>query len=398
MATIRQNRHLAAPFSRYCQSISIILLSISCSSVDKQIEEMGHIVIQVEQADVLPVATLENIDGAQYQVSELYGDSVLFLVSGERPNEISVFNIQDNRLRRITVKNVKLKDRISGLSVRNTCDILFCQHDPPQIFETDSAGNITHTWGNKDLRVEKRQDMQIQGNDFSFYTFLSSFSPKIADDTLYIGIDAYGRYSNDSRINRIGVYDLNRGTWIKFICNDREIGFKREKRKSFSYDLEQPYICLADDILVISYPMRHNGYVFDIKNNFSYCGSFDASSSIHASFPNPKKNRFWDSCQKTWDFRRTTPYYGPIMFHKGTGLYSRLVYHAQQLYNDSGEFDSQRTISLVVFDSELNTVAEYQFEKGMVGVNSCWPTRTGILFSPSLINGGDINLFKFDFQ
>ncbi len=341
------------------------------------------------------VVKTDSIGQDYYHSTFLYADSLFYGISIDHPNIIEILNIGKRNLEsRIFIDSALIQGGASGLSVISKDSICLGQNNPTGFVLLDSTGNITNRMCGKNTSIHYFKGHRYRNEDFMLCSFLAAFKPVVSDDgTIYDGIDPYGLYSKMRKLNRVGVFSLKTDKWNAFFCNKEEFG-SMKRGYGFPYDLEQPYVCLSDSLVIVSFPMEHNVGVYD-KTTLSYKGQYRIKTGVETLFPKPKKMVAWDSCQKSWDFRQSTPFYGPIMSHKKSKAYSRIVYHETELFDDEGNpcADADRDVSVIVFDENFCVVTEVILPKGTVCFNGYWALSDGILLTNRLC-GRDSIVFK----
>lgn len=379
--------------------MSMLCLAICCVSCARVVESSGTgYVLNISDSEFALsddiVVKTDCFGQEHYHSTALYADSLLYGTSIEHPDIIEVLNISNGELeKRIFIASNIVQSSSFALSVISRDSICLSRSDPAEFIILDSVGNVNTRMSGKNTGIHYFKRHKYRNDDFILCSFLAAFRPVVSKGILYEGIDPYGLYSKDRKLNRIGAFSLNEDKWISFFCNGKETDdIKRDY--GFPYDLEQPYICLSDSAIVVSFPMSHSINVYD-KNTFAFRGRYLIRTSPQTLFPKPKKMLVWDSCQKSWDFRRATPFYGPIMYHKKSGVYSRIVYHEAELFDDEGNptDDASREVSIITFDENFQVVNELMLPKGSVCFNGYWALKDGLLLTDKLC-GRDSMVFK----
>lgn len=328
---------------------------------------------------------INNSNESYYHSTSLYRDSLLYCMNLDYPNIIDIIDITLKNKETLNISDTTMfKNGLFNFNVISQDSILFYLCNPPKFILIDSTGSIKRQMQGENTRINYYKGHKYHQDDFLLYSFLSAFKPVYSDNLLYIGVDPFGLYSKNRNLKRIGVFDISENKWSSFFSNSIENGVKR-KGYGFPYDIDHPYICISEQGIVVSYPMMHSVCVYD-KQSLRLIKKSDIQSSENIVFPDPKKLNFWDSCQKTWDFRRTTPFYGPIFYHDKIGLYSRVVYHEMELFDDYGiaNTDKNRRVSIVFFDKCFKVIKEVFLPEGSICFNGCWGIKDGLLLTNNL--------------
>lgn len=321
-----------------------------------------------------------------YHNTTLYLGRYLFGVNQNKPNIIDIYDITEEKfVDEIVVNENLINDRISGIYVQSLDSIYFCQNSPNAIYLIDSHGVVIDSWDKDDLLIKVKDHDVLSKYKNNFVTFLHQFNPIVHDNRyLYIGIDPQSMYKAIPKLERVGIYDLKNRRWSNFISRYSDLD-SNVKGLEYTYDLEQPYILKSDKYIIISYPMEHYIFVYDLQTN-EYIKKVPAYSRDVRSFPYPQKPQLMESCQKSWNFRIQTPFYGNLYYHKDSKLYSRVVYHPQGLIDEQGYINNgtNRSASVVILDENLHIVGEVKFDNGSLGVNTYLPTNSGLLIAEQL--------------
>ena len=151
------------------------------------------------------------------------------------------------------------------------------------------------------MAIRIHNDDILSKYDVNFITFLGQFSPVVYNNYLIIGLDPAGVYKINKKTKRVGVYNLSNRKWLTFLSNANDVESNISNR-GYTYDLEQPYILLGQNCLVISYPMDHYVYVYSLEN-YQLIKKIPCFSRFSPDLPYPLPLDEINSCQKGWNFR-----------------------------------------------------------------------------------------------
>ena len=317
----------------------------------------------------------------------LFKDKYLYGVNNSCLNVIDVYDIQNQSyIQDITIDRKNLEDRISGLYVYSPDSIYFCQVNPNNIYLTDRKGTIINHWTHDDLKIKISDDELLSKYDITFTSFLGQSCPLVLGNQIIIGLDPSGMYKINGNLKRIGIYNMDQRQWVKFLSKASDVE-SNIKGLGYPYDLEQPYIADGDGCIIISYPMDHYIYIYS-KDTYEFISKIPCFSRYVNEFPYPLPPDQINSCQKNWNFRIQTPFYGAVNYHQNKGIYTRIVYHPQSLIGEDGNINdgTGRTSSVIIMDNKFQIIGETLFEDGQIGVYSYLPMTTGLLVSPQLNN------------
>ena len=377
----------------------IIIYSIYCCACNRHIErkihspEIDYEVIDSMSAiisdDTLSINVPEG-KFSMYHSTFLYDDMYLYGVNSKRHNVIDIYNIKTcSFCKEITIDDKFLQDRISGIYVNSPDSIFFCQSNPNNVYLIDGDGKLLNHWTEDDLAIRIHNDDILSKYDVNFITFLGQFSPVVYNNYLIIGLDPAGVYKINKKTKRVGVYNLSNRKWLTFLSNANDVESNISNR-GYTYDLEQPYILLGQNCLVISYPMDHYVYVYSLEN-YQLIKKIPCFSRFSPDLPYPLPLDEINSCQKGWNFRIQTPFYGAVNYHKDIKLYSRIFYHPQNLIDEYGYINDgrNRMASIIIMDDKFRMIGETVFTDGQIGVYSYLNTKKGYIVSPQLNNEND---------
>lgn len=362
-------------------TISVSIVSCIKTGVNIPIPDLDYTTSMIAFRNEVEDLKLPKNNFSSYHSKYILDGRYLYGVNMKSPNIIDVYDLNgEEESVSIVVDKSLLHDRISGIYVNTKDSIYFCQSDPNIIYLINSFGEVIDIWNEVDLKIRPTDHSVLSKYPITFPTFLGQCSPIVIDDLMFIAIDPAGIYQGKKMVNRVGIYDLSKRSWVSFISEqpNQRIGH------SYPYDLEQPYITEGDDCILVSYPMDHYVQIFSIDNtNIVNKYPFYSQNAIDLSYP--LKDRFMNSCQKNWNYRIQTPFYGPLYYHEELGVYSRVFYHSQELiYNKQINDGTTRKTSIVIMDNDFNMIGESVFDNGQIGVYSCLPLPDGYVVSPQL--------------
>jgi hypothetical protein len=157
-----------------------------------------------------------------------------------------------------------------------------------------------------------------------------------------------------------------------------------------------PFMAIVDEHLFLSYPFDHQVYKYDLATKELTMTGCMSSVNIKR-LPDPLKKSY--STQESINFQLSSPHYGQINFHEDLNLFTRLVFHENELHDSDGNINLStctRMYSLLVFDIDLNLINEVE-----LGSQDLWnkalAVSSGFLLSGKCdTNNGD-DFFKYNY-
>lgn len=363
----------------------LVLTLCSCKNRENKfitapIQENIHYTTEILPTDSIIIKVPEN-KFAVYHTKAIYKDQFFFGVHLNQRNIIDIYDIDSAKFyKSIEVDNDALSDRISGLYVQSMDSIYFYQNTPRTVFLIDSTGHILQKWTEERLKISLNDHPELSTFPINLIT-LPIYSPLITGNKMYLTLDPGGAYKLYPQVERVGVYDLKECKWIGFFSKYEDVEYNK-KGYSYTYDLEQPYLTQGSNSIIVSYPMDHYVYVFDPNTN-ELVKKVPVYSKYATDLPVPLKDKDIDNCQKNWNFRVQTPFYGPLYYHEKEQKYTRVIHHAQPLIDGNGMINNgqERLASIIILDHDLNIIGESLFENGDLGVYAYLPLSDGLYIS-----------------
>jgi len=332
---------------------------------------------KVEKHTYIPIP---NNKYSFYHTTAIYNDSLFLGVNLNRRNVIDVYDIINQKFcHEIVVNSPYLFDRITGIQVHNLDSIYFCQGSPASIFLANNKGQVLNIWDKKELKVIDPYYINLQNVTLNFSTFLAMHTPVLFEGNMYIPFDPSQKYKLGKNMERVGCYNLRKNQWNFFFANTKDLNVDIINR-SYPLDLEQPYILKKDSIIIVTYPMdmtiyNYNATTGELISQKEYL-------SIYADkIAKPQRHSKLNNCQKIWNFRVQTAFFGPLYYHPKIKKFTRIFHHSQSLVNSKGNINdgTERCSSIQIFDENLNIVGETLYSNGALGVNSYLPLSDGLL-------------------
>jgi hypothetical protein len=169
---------------------------------------------------------------------------------------------------------------------------------------------------------------------------------------------------------------------FKFLEPDKSV-YRFIKNSAFPEDLSYPYLERSDSFILVSYPMDHYVYKYELES-FAFLGSEPFCPQNHIQFPDPLSRNDFEDRNLKWKYRISTPFYEPVRYHSRAGLYSRILHYPLQIENKNltYEMDQRRLSSIIVYDLDFKFIDEIKIDSGQIGIYQSISTPDGYLFGP----------------
>jgi len=361
-------------FTRRWLGVTVIIMVIGCATNpggDCLEQGLSRSTYTVILADTLGL-TIPSYGLNNYKQRHLLQDSLLYLYDNRLPGKVDVFNIRSESFsHRIELSTLGFASDLGNMFVKNKDSLFFLGDHSKKLYLFSGAGKYLRSWGLSGLSFTTADGFTT--NDFIFPTMLFDVGPFIGNDLqLYLTLAPVGIEDNNevARVSELqAIYDLKKEKYL-FAYAPYE-GFMREKGNMFyPYDVSFPYRLVLPDQILISYPLDHVVYHYDKKTGKLLKRTCFAVKEALA-FPSGLSQEQIDDRELSWNLRVTTPFYGPVFYHRALKLYSRIYYHEQELFDNEGYVNSgaDRIATLILMNQQGKKVNETTFRNGLLGVH-----------------------------
>lgn len=355
------------PFSKYLNLFKlfiILLVNFGCSEkrdflINKCLQpNTNNILIKNVSSNLIVNDTLPTF----YTQAKSFMDKYLIGRVGNK-NEIHIWNISNNKVEKVISIDKYLIPNFTNFYVHNL-DSIFITQDPYSISLINGKGSVVNKW--------KLNDIPINWS-------VSKTAPKVPlyyFDNVLGNIDFYDKKTGNLHLT-INPTDLfffdNRKDFKlnyvyniiskKYVCSFGEFPeayyFDKKQRSIYLDFLIPPFSVVVGDSTYLGYPISHEVSIFNNKTGRLINKKCISSINIK-TLPLPIKEYSDFEVQK--EFLITSPSYGSIKYHKKIELFSRVVMHSMPYKNKLGKTSkpSERKISVIIFDKNLNQLYEYK--------------------------------------
>ena len=320
-----------------------------------------------------------------YYFVQLLNDSLLYCRTFERPNEVHLYDIKNKIFLRkifldIGLKNIDLS-KIGSFAITKNQDIILNRNGIFYIF--NNFGKLKRAINCSDITYKdsvSNDNIPMTAVPFSIY-FASE--PVAIDSTkLLISFQTPESFNIKGHdYYRAGIVDLKTKRCIKYLAKPNDNVYALMKNSAYNPDLTMSYKLLKGDTLIISYPMDHYVYGYNIKSGKEIFKKLACSKNVKA-LPSPLPKSDYLDRKTKWDFRISTPFYEPLYYHSKLKMYTRIIHYPQAVTLADGKLNNgeKRTSSVIILDSSLNIVGETKFANSFLGIYKSFPTSDGLVF------------------
>lgn len=362
--------------------ICILLVVISCKKQENQMQRFAQTNLNLEFSlvDSLAIKTPDTVS-TNYGDSYIFKDSLFYGIGSN--NKIELFDLKnETHLKTIALDNNLLKGNIQNIIVRSRDSIIVFNSDPPKMFIVNEASEIIdeHNFGYLDLNID-RSDLPKNEPLYTLPFHYGYIKPSIVSNRLYLMIAPIGanEVPGFNNTQRIGIYDMDKRSWVKAIAPPKGLLKKLNGTLFFNYDLMMTYFTIANQKIYVNYPINHYSYIYNLDGKF--LDSLNTSSTIITKMPKGMTQKELNNRQKSWNFRITTPFYGPLMYHDKANVFSRIAYEAQNLYGKDAKLNSgaNRKSEITFYDTTFKQRKSISFTNSELGVGKNYPLSQSML-------------------
>jgi hypothetical protein len=324
---------------------------------------------------------------SDYQYFKLLADSLLLCKDGFKvSNKIDIFNIKTNKyLESVSWDKAILPDAGSFAFFRQDSSIYLNAVGSIKYFKLSFDGIIQKSWAMSDIMIDDNNNIN------AIYPSLFSYSEPIVldNDRLLVSFTMPEAFFFKDTLIDVAMISLSQNKILTKYRRQPNLIYAQMKNSAYPQDLSFAYKMLKGDTLILSYPMDHFIYAYDL-----YTGKFLFKKPIilnksKISLPHPLSKYAYGDRQDQWNFRITTPFYEPLNFHKNLNLYSRILHHPiskDQANNKKGPLN--RSLSLILLDKNLDVVGEEILNHEHIGIYRTIATPDGLISIPN--NNSDV--------
>tara|TARA_R110002033_G_scaffold5978_9_gene24441 strand:- start:9770 stop:10954 length:1185 start_codon:yes stop_codon:yes gene_type:complete len=366
--------------SRYFILFCVFIFGCSKNVNNNKIEELKtNNSFSLEMIDSLNIITPKSVP-TEYSDGYIFSDSLFYGIGFN--NKIEIFNLKTQKHKKtISLDRNFIRSDIQNIIVKNQDSILVFNSYPPKMFLLNNLGNIIkeYNFGNLLLNI-KRSDLPENEVLYNIPKYYGYIKPCFHKNKLYIPIAPIGaeEMSGFTKSERIGIYDFINEKWEKAIVPPKGI-LSKLNTEYYNYDLMHTYFTIANDKIFVNYPINDYSFIYNLSGKF--IDSVNTKSKIISEMPPPLNQKELFDRQKSWNFRITTPFYGPLFYHPKSEVFTRVAYEKQPLKTNNNKLNNGfgRSASLIVFDKNFTHKKEFIFRNATLGVGKNYPLRNGII-------------------
>lgn len=341
------------------------------ASQESEKEAADSYAFQLIKDSTIEIITPDSISN-EYSKATVLDDKYLYGVNRySNVNKINVFDIEKSVfINSISVPDFLFSSYGIGNLIVDSRDSIFIQLDPAmRTVLINSSGNIINSFKdnyNLDSLGSSLVGDKFHGYDFALFASYSQPCFNKEREELYVVFRILG--SNQvvglDPLPRIGVLDLKTKEWVRFIAPLEEDMSNFESYR-YDYEFSIPYLQVVDNKVFVSYPMNSFIYVYDALSCELLCVK-EVRPTQQEELTAPINPKYITDQQKLRNFRASTNFYGPLLYHQKLNLFTRIFYYTLPTFLDNGKLNDglARESVVLILDDTLATVGERYFEAG----------------------------------
>jgi len=335
----------------------------------------------------------------------LYKDSLLFTSSVTNKWSIDVFDLPNQTyLKRISLDPNFYKEDLESFSLYEDERILAIGSIPYiNLYEISAQGNPLKMIDFGKVSLFPSQVISIYSAINPSY--FSGAHPLIVDESRFVLSftipEAFEKYYPDvSKAAHTAIFNLQTKKLEHYFDTPENI-YTKVKNSAYPTDLAFAKKMLKGDTLVVSYPMDHFVYGYNV-NSSELLFKKPVSSKYIKKLPPPlRKSEYYDS-DFNRDYRVSAPFYEGLNFHSEMNLYTRVIHHNQIILMPDGTRTKgeNRSSSIIILDKNFEKVGETLIDKSQFGVFKNFPISNGFYVGPETVHhkSDDEFIIKYKYE
>jgi hypothetical protein len=333
---------------------SILLLLFSCQrSIDLNNSDC-QVELTIQQntkPDDLKIQSPDDFGGGII-ASFIFEDTLGYFLPSKPKDKVFVVDLKNGEF----VKEISLDPNFitypSGIQVISRDSIFISDFQFPVIFLINSQGEILDS---HNLYRENLWEMPKEGfaNFGLYFGFGSTFQFLPERNSFLIPLrqmDQWFFVEEKKNFPAIGEYSLDKKEFVNSFGKYEGI-YASDKNTLLPFYLSHPIVEVVEDMVVLSYPMDPDLYIFNLDGQFfeKKCGTIQ---DFQIGTPLEYNMDEFDS-EGIRDFNRSNSYFGNLFFVKDQQKFVRIF--SKCLKNATG-FCSSKKLYALIFDKKLNLV------------------------------------------
>ena len=308
----------------------------------------------MQEIDTFKIETPKNSYN-NYHVTYLYKNRYLYAVNLFAPLQMDIIDLKEQKyIGQLQIDpNIIKTSQIANFYIQSPDSIFFLADPVPSIYLINHKGSVINKWTSSELDIPYSMDSILNTQGFGFATCSYMEGPVYDAKTNLIhvklspisSIDEIG----DIQVKRHGFYNLKSREW-KSVFGSYNGVLKDKKEARYYFDMQHTYQIIHRNSIFITYPVDHSIYRYD-ANTKQLVESIKVSIPLSEQFPSPLHGRDALNYSKLQALRNSSPYYGPLYYHRNIKKFSRFLNHSNKKHR-----------SILVFDENLTLIGLKTFE------------------------------------
>ncbi len=365
----------------------VLFLFFSCKPQKEKKHLINH-TFKASITDTLAIKMPANVD-IEFSHKTVYNDTLYSI----NKNKVVITDLNNQKfIDTISIQDYLIKSKLRSITVINKDSIILSDSTESFILINDEGELLSnYKIGNNNIAL-----------DSQFFNLIPYVRSQYSNNTLFFPILPYTYFEapfDHQHTNRIAVLPLNEEVATTSIIPTAESAFI-PKGYNYPTDMVEPNLLVSNNKVIVSYPYDNTIEVFNLQGERLFRKKIESSFTTNEITPLTINE--YKSHQKLWNRRITMPFFDNINYHSKMGIYSRILYHKQDLKMSNGKLNdgSKRTASIILMDKNFNTVGETLFENGSLGVYKSLPLSDGFLIAtnPKYWTDEDKLIYKYKYK
>ena len=336
----------------------------------------------------------------------LYKDSLLFTNSVTSKWAVDIYDLpREKYLKRIILDENFYKEALDNFSILEDGKILALGSNPNiNLYEIDTDGTPP-----KMINLGKVNlfPSQVIGIYSAVNPSMWGALPLFVDDnrvviSFTIPEAFYKYYPDASKAAHVALFNLQTKKLEHYYETPKNI-YSSVKSSAYPTDLAYARKMLKGDTLLVTYPMDHYVYGYNV-NSSELLFKKPVSSKYISKLPAPLGRSEYNDRELSWDYRISVPFYEGINYHAGVNLYSRVIHHDMIARMPDGKRNKgeNRSSSIIILNENFEKIGETLIEKAQFGVFKNLPIADGFYVGSETVHHSSddefIIKYKYEFR
>ncbi len=346
-------------------------------------------------------------DSADYNphVKFIFSDSLLYTLSIRNKWSLDVYDLTNHKyVKRISFDPNFYKEDLDNFSLYDDKRILAIGSIPYiNLYEISADGKPLKTIDFWKVSLFPSQVIGIYSAVNPSY-FSGAFPLIVGENRVILSFtipEAFEKYYPDvSKAAHTAIFNLETKK-LEHYYETPENTYSRVKNSAYPTDLAFARKMLKGDTLLVTYPMDHYVYGYNV-NSSELLFKKPVSSKYVNKLPAPLSRSEYNDREVSWDYRISVPFYEGINYHSELNLYTRVIHHDQVARMPDGKRNKgeNRRSSIIILDKNFEKVGETLIEKSQFGVFKNLAVANGFYVGPDQVHhkSDDEFIIKYKYE